>query len=494
VWGGEPGTQTAGGWGGEGEECVGSKGGEGQITYSEEGVLGAGGAGERCRVPNGTSAGGGGGGGGYYGGGGGGAYMNVACPCGAQRESEGAGGGGGSSLVPAGGSEEAAGSESEPQIELSFTQPEGPPEAVTGSASPIHARTATVHATVDPNHHEVTSCEFEYGTSGGYGDAVPCSTSPGSGDQSVAVSATLEGLAPETPYHYRIVASTSVGTSEGADAEFTTAQHEAPTVSAFGPTSGPRAGGTTVTLTGTELDYVTRVVIGSGEGTDLQHLSPTSLSVRTPAKAEEKDRMTEEGEAERVKVVGDLGEEAYAPGYFYYRSVPVVTKVSPKSGPAAGGETVEVKGDWLWEATEVRFGSTPGRIESNSYGSLEVEAPPHTAGKKIPVTVVTSGGISAPAKTGVFDFTGPTVTGVSPSSGPAAGGTHVTVTGSGFALGAGTRFLFGKRPATAVECSSTGECAMLAPAASAGTVYIVAELATGKPKSKSSAAGRYTYE
>ena len=361
----------------------------------------------------------------------------------------------------------------------------------TGSASGVYAHTATLHATVDPENDEVIGCEFAYGTSNIYEQAVPCSSLPGSGDEPVAVSATPEGLAAETTYHYRIVASTSAGTSYGTDAEFTTAQHETPTVSAFAPTAGPRAGGTTLTFTGTELDYITKVMIGSSEASDLQHLSPTSLSARTPAKAEEKSRMTEKGEPESVTLVGDLGEKTYAPGPFYYRSVPVVTKLSPDKGRAAGGERVDVKGSWLWEATEVRFGSTPARIESNSSTSLEVEAPPHTAGKKVQLTVVTAGGSSAPAKKGVFDFVGPTVTGVSPRSGPGVGA-HVTVTGSGFALGDATRFQFGSGRAKEVECSSTEECGMSAPQSGAGTVDVIAEV--GNLKSKKSPADRYTYE
>ncbi len=88
----------------------------------------------------------------------------------------------------------------------------------------------------------------------------------------------------------------------------------------------------------------------------------------------------------------------------------------------------------------------------------------------------------------------PTVTEVSPASGPVAGGTGVTVTGSGFALGAGaTSFKFGKALASSVECASSSSCTMLTPAArKPETVDVLA--AVGKAKSKKNPpADQFTY-
>ena len=46
-----------------------------------------------------------------------------------------------------------------------------------------------------------------------------------------------------------------------------------------------------------------------------------------------------------------------------------------------------------------------------------------------------------------------------------AGGTTVTVSGSGFALGtSGTVFTFGKVMATSVNCTTTSVCTVVAPA------------------------------
>ncbi len=110
----------------------------------------------------------------------------------------------------------------------SFTFLESP-VVVTGSASSITQATATLDATVNPNGVQVSECEFEYGTSASYGSSVPCSSLPGSGESPVAVSAPATGLAANTTYHFRVVATNAAGTGYGTDQTFTTLP-EAPAV------------------------------------------------------------------------------------------------------------------------------------------------------------------------------------------------------------------------------------------------------------------------
>jgi hypothetical protein len=72
----------------------------------------------------------------------------------------------------------------------------------------------------------------------------------------------------------------------------------------------------------------------------------------------------------------------------------------------------------------------------------------------------------------------------------------VTVTGAGFAPGSGsTAFTFRKGAATGVECASTTQCTMTAPAAlNAGRVDVQARVVGVNGKSKKSPADSYTYE
>lgn len=96
-----------------------------------------------------------------------------------------------------------------------------PPMVVTGGSSGISKTAATVNGAVNPNSAAATAF-FQYGKDINYGTATP-GQNIGSGGLSIAVQATFSGLEPNTPYHYRLVASNSAGTTFGDDAIFTTA-------------------------------------------------------------------------------------------------------------------------------------------------------------------------------------------------------------------------------------------------------------------------------
>ena len=84
--------------------------------------------------------------------------------------------------------------------------------------------------------------------------------------------------------------------------------------------------------------------------------------------------------------------------------------------------------------------------------------------------------------------TGPTVTGISPDSGPTSGGNTVTITGANFT--ATDTVVFGSSLAVNTEVSST-EITATAPPEAAGTVDVTVSTFVGT--SPTSAADRYTY-
>ncbi len=84
------------------------------------------------------------------------------------------------------------------------------PDVSTGAPSEQQTRAVTLNGTLNPQGKVVASCLFEYGATSAYGHSVPCSpTSLGSGSTPVGISAHLAGLAPESEYHYRLVAENS---------------------------------------------------------------------------------------------------------------------------------------------------------------------------------------------------------------------------------------------------------------------------------------------
>jgi phosphodiesterase/alkaline phosphatase D-like protein len=97
------------------------------------------------------------------------------------------------------------------------------PDVTTGDPTGLgHTNvTLTGQTTPDPTGGgNVIDCHFEYGTSTAYGSTAPCSpATPYSG--STAVTAELTGLTPDVTYHYRLVASNSIGPNQGADKTFT---------------------------------------------------------------------------------------------------------------------------------------------------------------------------------------------------------------------------------------------------------------------------------
>ena len=100
-----------------------------------------------------------------------------------------------------------------------------PPTAVTSPATGVGPTTATLGGTVNPNGQS-TKWSVEYGTSTSYGTKTTA-TDVGSGTSAQAVSTAVSGLAAGKTYHFRLVATSSAGTTVGADATFVTA--EAPT-------------------------------------------------------------------------------------------------------------------------------------------------------------------------------------------------------------------------------------------------------------------------
>jgi len=91
-----------------------------------------------------------------------------------------------------------------------------------------------------------------------------------------------------------------------------------------------------------------------------------------------------------------------------------------------------------------------------------------------------------------FNFL-PTVTGLSPNGGSKAGGTSVTITGTGFAVDTtATVFKFETATATSVNCTSTTRCTVVSPAHAVGTVDVKAKVnKTVSPKNRP--ADQFTY-
>jgi hypothetical protein len=298
----------------------------------------------------------------------------------------------------------------------------------------------------------------------------------------VGVSAHVEGLSANTTYHFRIVASNQSGQSTGTDASFTTPPNP-PAVSLVSPTMGSEAGGTTVTVTGVNLAAASNVKFGSTSAASFAVASPTSLTAVSPAGT---------GTVDVLVTTPGGASSASSTDRFSYVPLPTVTGIVPNKGPIAGGTTVTISGTNLAGATSVKFGlNSAASFTVKSATSIIAAAPPTTAAGNVEITVTTAGGASLRSE---FDRYGylPTITAISPNKGPATGGTVVTVTGTGFALGTSyTTITFGGKNAPPVMCTATTTCTAVSPAHLAGTVDVKANV--NKTDSERTTADRFTY-
>ena len=255
-----------------------------------------------------------------------------------------------------------------------------------------------------------------------------------------------------------------------------------PAVASVSPKLGSHAGGTTVTITGANLSGASAVKFGANAAASFTVNSATSVTAVAPAGTGTVD----------VTVTTEAGTSpAVAADRFSYQNAPSVSKLSLKSGPAAGGSSVTITGTEFAAVSSVSFGTTPAtEFTVNSATSITVIAPPASVGT-VDVTVTNTAGPSALTSKDHFKYT-PTITGVSPSSGSTAGGTSVTVTGSGFSVGStGTSFKFATRKASTVNCVSSTSCTLITPAGVPGTVDVTALV--NKTTSLTSPSDQFTY-
>jgi hypothetical protein len=254
-----------------------------------------------------------------------------------------------------------------------------------------------------------------------------------------------------------------------------------PIVTEVAPALGPTSGGTAVTITGANFEGATAVKFGSNPAASFSVTSGKTITAVAPAGAGTVDVTVASPTGTSPPVTGDR---------FTYQKPPTILKLSTKSGPTAGNTPVTIGGTEFTGATQVTFGGVSVAFKVQSPTTITTTSPAGVAGA-VDVVVSTPGGSSAISSKDRFSYT-PTIESVTPNGGPVAGGTPVTVNGTGFALGStATTFKFGLGKPTSVNCTSSTTCTMTAPAGSAGTVNVVATV--NKVKSPVNPGDAYTY-
>jgi IPT/TIG domain len=303
----------------------------------------------------------------------------------------------------------------------------------------------------------------------------------------VSSSTLITAASPAAPAGAADVTVTNPGGTSATSAADQFTFIAPPTITGVSPNSGPLAGGTWVTVTGTDLSTTAKVSIGD-TGTGFNVLSNTSLNVYIPAgEAPETVNIT-------VTTIGGTSARSSADQYTYLAPPPppTVTGVSPNTGTALGGTTVTITGTGFTNVVYVSVGGYAAQsFTINSDTSITAVTPGLYYDGTVDITVQTlASGWSAtgPADQFTYSDSAPTVTGVSPNTGSAAGGDTVTITGTGFTTAYDVSF---GGVSASFTINSDGSITAVTPAGSAGTVDVTVSTAGGS--STAGTADEFTY-
>ena len=138
---------------------------------------------------------------------------------------------------------------------------------------------------------------------------------------------------------------------------------------------------------------------------------------------------------------------------------------------------VTITGTHLKTATAVDFGATPAKsFTATSATTIKAVTPVHTPGTVV-ITVTTPGGKATAPTDYRFVAPRPTITGITPQSGPATGTTKVTISGTHFRATA--KVFFGSTTAQSVVVTSPTTIKAVTRTHTAGAVKVTVTTAGG---------------
>jgi len=258
-----------------------------------------------------------------------------------------------------------------------------------------------------------------------------------------------------------VVVRDAGGTSTGGP-EFTP-YYIPPTVESITPSSGTTAGGAPVTIRGTGFLAGATVEIGTEqEASNVVVVSETEITATTPAGFAGSDEVVV------TDAYGTSSEGAIEGANYTFEELepPTVTKIEPEAGSSAGGTEVTIMGTGFDPGAEVDIGSEAAEVRWVSAQEMVAKTAATPVGK-YEVLIRDAHGVSADTPTFTYIAAGlPIVESVTPSSGPTAGGTPVTIEGQRFAPGS-TVSIDGNE-ATEVDVISEQEITAKTPSGSAG--------------------------
>jgi hypothetical protein len=231
------------------------------------------------------------------------------------------------------------------------------------------------------------------------------------------------------------------------------------------PASAPATGGNVVIVRGAGFEAEgLEVLFGNTPSPSVQVLSPLVVHAEVPP-----------GEvgSHTLWVRAGTSSDSLVEGWQYAASAMEITAVRPARGPSTGGTTVELLGGGFLPETQVFFGPVRAqRVTFLTAERMQVTAPEGVAGT-VDVVVRNPEGSATSAGAFVYEAGALTLSGLSPLAGAVAGGTEVTLSGTGF--GADLSVTIGGRTATVTRVLGQSKAQIITPSGSAGPAAVVAQ-------------------
>jgi alpha-tubulin suppressor-like RCC1 family protein len=273
-----------------------------------------------------------------------------------------------------------------------------------------------------------------------------------SGDDRVAVMAGSDMDYSQSPYVIMTYTDTATGIvdfTEGLDWPWRITNDTVnkriivdltpPTVTGTAPPSGPPAGGTGVTISGTDFDTAGVLVdFGGAAALNAVPVSSTEITCSTTVHAP--------GVVDVTVTNCSYGLSGRLDDGYEYMEPPTVGSIMPAVGPTSGGQRVSIFGANFAGPAEVKFDTTVAiTAEVISPTQITCSTPAHAEGH-VDVTVINRLGQSDTLEAGYQYVLPATVSSITPTSGrmgghkPPACPCCVTITGDGFTTPATVHF------------------------------------------------------
>ena len=268
-----------------------------------------------------------------------------------------------------------------------------------------------------------------------------------------------------------------------------------PAVTSLSPAAGPTTSGNTVIITGSNFTNVTAVKFGTTNAMSYVVNSSTQITASAPSGTA--------GTTVDVTVTNGAGTSAPVAGSKYSFGAPMISGLNPTAGPTFGANQVIITGKGFTGVSAVKFGSASAAYTVDSATQITATAPIGNLDSIVDVNVTTPAGTSAVVPADKYRYiVAPSITSLNPSTGPAAGGNSVTITGTYFIAGAVTSVKFGSTALTLNQTTtltigqyridSETQITAMAPAGTAGTTVSVS-VTNSAGLSPNTAADDYSY-